>query len=104
LTCVVSVGDDRRFAFRPLATTWEEGCHHDRPAVIDLFPGDIVVMDDHCNDDYLHAVFAARDNNVDQPPNGRISLVLKRAIARAGGRRGHGLSGQGRRSKHRRQP
>jgi hypothetical protein len=99
LTCVVSVGDDRRFAFRPITTWGEEGCDHDRPAVVDLFPGDIVQMDENCNDDYLHAVYAARDNgdHDDPAPIGRISLVLKRAIARAGGRRGHGLQGQGRR-------
>lgn len=100
LTCVIAFGDSRRFAFRP-ATSWDDGRNSNRPAVIDLFPGDIVRMDGQCNDDYLHAVFSGRD--FDSSNDGRISLVFKRAITRSGGKRGHGLQGEGRRSKRRQQ-
>jgi hypothetical protein len=53
---------------------------------MDLFLGDIGRMDHRSNDDVLHAVYPARDNNNNNndddglPANGRIGLVLKRAI------------------------
>jgi hypothetical protein len=82
------------------------------PVVIPLFPGDVVKMFDTCNDDFHHAVYPAAssfnpdkdctttNNSSYQYPNttGRVSLVLKRAIDR-NGKKGHGISGHGRRSR-----
>lgn len=85
-TCVVAAGTSRRFAFRPRQNKWT--------AVTELWPGDVVHMWGECNDDYEHAVLPGR--------GGRVSLVLKRALDRGGGRKGHGLAGQGRRSRRRR--
>jgi alkylated DNA repair dioxygenase AlkB len=76
LTCVVAVGSARRFAFRPIETSWEDWdtnksaatgqsplaeqnnkeCARN-PAVIRLFPGDVVQMHSTCNDDFHHAVY-----------------------------------------------
>ena len=117
LTCVVSAGDNRRFAFRPIPelTVWDDwdniqgasginnSATNNAPAVIHFFAGDVIKMFGRCNDDFHHAVFAD-----DVTPSkvragrgqGRVSLVLKRAIDR-GGKRGHGLSGEGRRSRTR---
>lgn len=105
-TVVVAAGSDRTFAFKPIDTTWDEWdpYHPDnesRPlsssatvaASTTLFAGDLVVMQENCNDDFYHAVHAGHS---DDP---RVSLVLKRAI----GPRGHGLAGQGRRRKGRQQ-
>ena len=110
LTCVVSAGDDRRFAFRPIpdASAWDDwdtgnkGAAVDKniPAVYHMFAGDIVKMDGRCNDDFYHAVYADDATNMNMNGQGRVSLVLKRAIDR-GGRRGHGLAGEGRRSRQR---
>lgn len=116
LTCVVAAGEARRFAFRPIPgkTTWDQwttpitqrhaNCgedtydndHANEPAVIHLFSGDIVNMWGACNDDFYHAVYTA-DGEV--RGGGRVSLVLKRAMDRGGGKRGHGLAGEGRRSR-----
>ena len=67
------------------------------PAVIRLFPGDVVYMDDECNDLFQHAVYSSScvedDGNL-----GRISLVLKKAMDR-NGKKGHGIAGQGRKSR-----
>ena len=110
LTCVLAAGEPRRFAFRPIPSlsTWDQWdpVHHNTeggssgdpnvPAVITLFPGDVVKMFGRCNDDFHHAVYAEQDD--DGSAGGRVSLVLKRAIAR-GGQKGHGMAGQGRRSR-----
>jgi len=110
LTCVISAGDDRRFAFRPIVdvsawgdwdTTIDTAAGNDNtPAVYHMFAGDIVKMNGRCNDDFWHAVYAD-DVAVRSSGEGRVSLVFKRAIDR-NGKRGHGLSGEGRRSKRRR--
>ena len=103
LTCVVAAGSERRFAFRPIpgSSAWSkwdncEGTNVEEtlPAVIHLFSGDVVKMWGTCNDDFHHAVYTAEGENVGD----RISLVFKRAINR-GGKRGHGLQGEGRRSR-----
>ena len=108
LTCVVATGDERRFAFRPIPgiSTWSEwddvkgmNTEETMPAAIHLFPGDVVKMWGTCNDDFHHAVYTADDEHVSG--DGRVSLVLKRAINRGGGKRGHGLQGEGRRSRRR---
>jgi hypothetical protein len=105
LTCVVAAGDERRFAFRPIPGTctwsnWDtfKGNNADEtlPAVIHLFAGDVVKMWGSCNDDFHHAVYTAEGDNAGD----RVSLVFKRAINR-GGKRGHGLQGEGRRSRRR---
>jgi alkylated DNA repair dioxygenase AlkB len=118
LTCVISAGESRRFAFRPIPEMgkswmdWDGGSSKNMnaskdsdhvPAVAHLFPGDVVVMWGSCNDDFHHAVYVAESNT--ETPNvgttGRISLVFKRAIDRGGGKRGHGLMGQGRKARRR---
>jgi len=120
LNVVVSVGNPRRFAFRPIPdiTTWNEwdnysvdsrsnkvgGDADNAPVVIRFFPGDIVSMWGSCNDDFHHAVYpestssmvGSRQEDVDIS---RISLVLKRAMVNGKGRRGHGNMGEGRRSR-----
>lgn len=107
LTCVVSAGDDRRFAFRPIPeiSAWgdwdaeDAGGSSNAPAVYHMFAGDIVKMSGRCNDDFWHAVYAD-DVATKRSGEGRVSLVFKRAIDR-NGKRGHGLSGEGRRSRRR---
>ena len=107
LTCVVAAGEERRFAFRPIpgTSTWSEwdtvpdkNMEETIPAVIHLFPGDVVKMWGACNDDFHHAVYRTEGETVSDC-DGRVSLVLKRAISRRGGKRGHGLEGEGRRSR-----
>ena len=57
-------------------------------------------MRDNCNDDFYHAVHAREADSNDTTAGGeRISLVLKRALDRGGGKRGHGLAGEGRRAR-----
>jgi len=117
LTCVVAAGSPRKFAFRPIPqhsqwTDWENGDHNaienavdassldgNVPAVITLFPGDVVKMFGSCNDDFHHAVYPGTASSTG--PNERVSLVLKRAISR-NGRKGHGMAGEGRRSRRQR--
>ena len=72
------------------------------PAVIHLFQGDVVKMWGRCNDDFHHAVYTAEyDFDTNVPREGRVSLVLKRAMDRGKGRKGHGIHGEGRRRKKR---
>eukprot|EP00523_Entomoneis_sp_CCMP467_P002261 CAMPEP_0168747712 /NCGR_PEP_ID=MMETSP0724-20121128/15799_1 /TAXON_ID=265536 /ORGANISM="Amphiprora sp., Strain CCMP467" /LENGTH=600 /DNA_ID=CAMNT_0008795513 /DNA_START=131 /DNA_END=1930 /DNA_ORIENTATION=+ len=117
LTCVVAAGAPRRFAFRPIPgqSMWSEWENTDNsndivaatqaakdhvPAVCTVFPGDIVKMDASCNDDFHHSVYAEQSDAVlGTESQERVSLVLKRAIARSGGQKGHGIAGQGRRSR-----
>jgi hypothetical protein len=81
-------------------------------AVTHLFAGDMVVLRDTCNDDFYHAVHSGeagsclmnkdKDATITTIGGGggeRISLVLKRALDRGGGKRGHGLAGEGRRAR-----
>ena len=70
------------------------------PAVIHLFEIDVVKMWGKCNDDFYHAVYTAEygfDEQIER--DGRVSLVLKRAIDRCRGEKGHGIRGEGRRKK-----
>ncbi len=70
------------------------------PAVVHLFQGDVVKMWGRCNDDFHHAVYTAEyDFDINSPREGRVSLVLKRAMDRGKGRKGHGIHGEGRRRK-----
>lgn len=100
-TVVVAAGSDRTFAFKPIDTQWDvwdtvqgvEASKTSAAATTHLFAGDLVIMRDNCNDDFFHAVHAGESNDP------RVSLVFKRGI----GQRGHGLAGQGRRSKRKRQ-
>ena len=110
-TVVVSAGASRKFAFRPIPevstwTEWDKLGHGKTPiikndalcapAVVQLFPGDVVLMTASCNDVFHHAVYASSFGET-QASNSRVSLVLKRALDRGGGKRGHSLAGQGRR-------
>jgi hypothetical protein len=122
LTCVVSAGNDdvRKFAFRPIPNEneWDRyetqkacniGIQNQKddgilPAVVPLFPGDVVTMDHDCNDVFHHAVYGRSDISASASSdsgrgNGRVSLVFKRAMNRGNGRKGHGRAGQGRRAK-----
>lgn len=124
LTCVVSAGNDdvRKFAFRPIPNEneWDryetdarKGKSQSQsddsilPAVIPLFPGDVVMMDGDCNDVFHHAVYGKQLSSTDatsvlgggSDSDGRVSLVFKRAMDKGDGRRGHGRAGQGRSAK-----
>lgn len=114
-TAVVSAGQSRPFAFRPIPelTTWEEwdssptvfgsdtGSDIASSAALQLFPGDVVLMTGKCNDVFHHAVYASQSqSDLAGSGSSRVSLVFKRALDR-GGRKGHGVRGQGRRSKSR---
>ena len=51
-------------------------------------------MTGECNDAYQHCIMGAENDAYNG--QARLSIVFKRALVRAGGRRGHGL-GRGRR-------
>ena len=114
-TYVVSIGEPRRFAFRPYRSggdaaaggnvggvdaaavrAWlAEGGRH---VVTPLFTGDVMMMHGACNEDYEHSVLPGQGAANEEA---RISLVFKRAHVGRDGRRGHSLEGQGRRSRAR---
>lgn len=111
ITAVVGCGTSRIFAFRPIpdVNTWSEWDDIDVStpttamkqnenvaATVQLFPGDVVFMTDSCNDVFHHAVHSSPLDGI-LNSNSRVSLVFKRALYRGGGRRGHGLAGEGRR-------
>ena len=87
---IVSVGETRRFAFRELGKKEDES-HWFR-----LRSGDCVWMFGNCNDDWEHCVMRA-EGEAGENDGARASVVFKRALSR-GGRRGHGVSGRGRRA------
>ena len=96
-TTVVSIGEARRFSFRAVK---RPGVGHDASADLGaLYWGDVVVMRDHCNDAFEHAVMPAQGAANRGP---RVSLVFKRALADGNGRKGHSLAGEGRRYRARR--
>ncbi|KAL7531447.1 hypothetical protein ACHAXR_004053 [Thalassiosira sp. AJA248-18] len=114
-TAVVSCGTSRGFAFRPIPelSTWREWDDIDQntlmkdkqqtdntPASLQLFPGDVVFMSGACNDVFHHAVYSSPFDTVGCDSS-RVSLVFKRALDRGGGKKGHGLAGEGRRSRQR---
>ena len=109
-TAVVSAGQSRPFAFRPIQelTTWAEWDSSPNTvsdsassAALQLFPGDVVLMTGECNDLFHHAVYASQSqSDLAGSGSSRVSLVFKRALDR-GGRKGHGVRGQGRRSRSR---
>jgi hypothetical protein len=110
-TAVVSCGSSRKFAFRPIpeVSTWSEWESKKKqqqnddtsnaPAVSQLFQGDVVFMTGSCNDLFHHAVYASPSDGKLGIGNSRVSLVFKRALDRGGGKKGHGLAGEGRRSR-----
>ena len=108
-TFVVSCGETRRFAFRPVrahisgggARISEEGGGEDEGGrhTVPLFSGDVISMDGACNDDFEHSVLSAQGEANEAA---RVSIVFKRAIAGRDGRRGHTLEGEGRRARARR--
>lgn len=57
--------------------------------VIPLFPSDVVIMDHECNNVFHHAVYGRQDigDTTDIHSNGRVSLVLKRAMDQGNGRK-----------------
>lgn len=114
-TAVVSCGSSRTFAFRPIpeVSTWSEWDTLDHrlglkegqqsensAAALQLFPGDVVFMTGACNDDFHHAVYSSPFDKFGAR-NSRVSLVFKKALDRGGGKKGHGLAGEGRRSRQR---
>lgn len=110
VTAVVSCGQSRKFAFRPipLASIWNDwdtvSQNAEQPkndaAALSLFPGDVVFMARDCNDLFHHAVYSSPSSlsNHIYRDISRVSLVLKRALDR-NGKKGHGLAGEGRRSR-----
>ena len=66
--------------------------------VFPLFAGDVVAMRGACQDEFEHAVLPGVGELNAGP---RVSLVFKRALVAADGRRGHGLQGEGRRARAR---
>lgn len=104
-TFVLAVGEPRRFAFRPHAPlaplgVWAEGPAADGGQhVVTLVTGDVVTMRDECNVEWEHAVLPGQGRANE---GARVSLVFKRALATADGRKGHTLQGEGRRARARR--
>ena len=112
VTAVVSCGQSRRFAFRPIpdASIWNDWDTTSQnanqpkddtscaPAALSLFPGDVVFMTRDCNDLFHHAVYSSQSSLSDHVDSSRVSLVLKRALDR-NGKKGHGLAGEGRRAR-----
>ena len=100
----------RTFAFRPIPevstwSAWDDDVGqtpmndvNNAPASLQLFPGDVVFMTGSCNDMFHHAVYSSPFDNVGIN-NSRVSLVFKRALERGGGKKGHGLRGEGRRTR-----
>ena len=88
---IVSVGETRRFAFRELGKN-EDEAHWFR-----LRSGDCVWMFANCNDDWEHCVMRA-EGAAGENDGPRASVVFKRALTGRGGRRGHGMVGEGRRA------
>mmetsp|Transcript_12593 Transcript_12593/g.41276 ORF Transcript_12593/g.41276 Transcript_12593/m.41276 type:complete len:1027 (-) Transcript_12593:628-3708(-) len=81
---VVSCGEPRRFAFRRLDDPTNEDHRH----VFHLFHGDVVHMFGDCQDTYQHAVFQADDHETNSGQ--RLSFVMKHALLRPNGKKGHG--------------
>ena len=112
VTAVVSCGQVRVFAFRPIPeiSVWNDwdiiyqNAKQQKddttcaPATLSLFPGDVVLMTRDCNDCFHHAVYSSQSSLSNHLDSSRVSLVFKRAIDR-NGKRGHGLEGEGRRSR-----
>ena len=114
VTAVVSCGQSRKFAFRPIPekSIWNEWASDASnnskqqkddtscaPAALSLFPGDVVLMTRDCNDLFHHAVYSSPGAlNNQQIDSSRVSLVFKRALDR-NGKKGHGLKGEGRRAR-----
>lgn len=109
VTAVVSCGQSRKFAFRPIPdvsiwSDWEDSAKQSKddtscaPATLSLFPGDVVFMTRDCNDLFHHAVYSSQSSLSDHVHSSRVSLVFKRALGR-NGKKGHGLAGEGRRAR-----
>lgn len=110
-TCVISCGASRIFAFRPIPelSTWsewdgqkrikDEQLNDNAAATLQLFPGDLVFMSGNCNEVFHHAVYSSPFDEA--AGSSRVSLVLKRALDRGRGKKGHGLAGSGRRARQR---
>ncbi|KAJ1627454.1 hypothetical protein T492DRAFT_1025159 [Pavlovales sp. CCMP2436] len=107
-TSVVTVGEPRRFGIRPARGGLGGGLsgggggegEEEWQYTLPLYSGDVVVMTGDCNNGntgFEHAVMAAEgEANLQQ----RVSLVFKRALL-CGGRKGHGVAGEGRRARAR---
>eukprot|EP00986_Skeletonema_menzelii_P014853 scaffold10454_cov135-Skeletonema_menzelii.AAC.1 len=112
VTTVVSCGQSRKFAFRPIPDVsiwndWDTTSQNPKqpkddtscaPAALSLFPGDVVFMARDCNDLFHHAVYSSQSSLSDNVDSSRVSLVFKRALDR-NGKKGHGLAGEGRRAR-----
>jgi len=70
---IVSVGETRRFSFRPLGSTDAES-HWIR-----TLDGDAIWMFANCQDDFEHCVMTAEGDGNDAP---RASIVFKRSLKR----------------------
>mmetsp|Transcript_1293 Transcript_1293/g.1859 ORF Transcript_1293/g.1859 Transcript_1293/m.1859 type:complete len:304 (-) Transcript_1293:100-1011(-) len=129
LTCVVSTGKERRFAFRPIPdetnwSLWDHQAvenkvftkpHNDKihsskpiinnaditPAVILLFSGDIVKMWGSCNDLFHHAVYTAEDDGNESIFGGEAEGRISLVFKKAI-KRGNGRLGHGKMGEGRR--
>mmetsp|Transcript_37120 Transcript_37120/g.50236 ORF Transcript_37120/g.50236 Transcript_37120/m.50236 type:complete len:321 (-) Transcript_37120:297-1259(-) len=84
-TAIVSLGETRRFNFRPIlddGMTSSEGSTHS----FDLLDGDVVEMFGECQESYQHCVLRSGEGS-----SPRISVVFKRSLPSLSGKRGHGL-------------
>ena len=111
---IVSVGETRRFAFREIGGSTDpnltatsgggakgkgKGAGGNGGDVMHWWRvrnGDCVWMFADCNDTWEHAVLKAEGDCNDGP---RARIVFKRSVASKGGRRGHGLAGEGRQTR-----
>ena len=75
-TAVVSVGETRRFCFRPTRGGHEAG---GKTHIYTVFDGDIVHMFDHCQADYQHSVRQAEKAGIAES-GARASLVFKQTL------------------------
>lgn len=89
---IVSIGETRRFSFRPLGSTDAES-HWVR-----VHDGDAISMFANCNDDFEHCVMKAESDENDGP---RASIVFKRCLAK---RRTSGGGGARKKKPNRKSP
>jgi len=101
-TVVVSIGETRRFNLRSIALATgsgsasasgvnaktladnDESLHH----TFHLFHGDCFYMFGDCQETFQHCVMKGEGSNNN---NARASIVFKKSLPGAGGRRGHGI-------------
>jgi len=92
-TCVVSVGETRRFNMRrivPSGKSSSSGGEEEGKGLFafHVFNGDIFEMFGNCQEEYQHAVLKGEGEQNNAP---RASIVFKKALPRANGKKGLGV-------------